>query len=284
MSKTILANVDGFTPCMDAITQQYGVMVSAVFGRVWRYCQGDQEVCNASLETIADELRIGYATALRHVKLLVKDGYLKDLTPNLRYKPHTYADTGKAGLVLRIVAKPINEDSSIKLIDEADHLSKSATSSIKLIDDHLSKRQLKKEVKKEFKENTRARGAPEISGDSVIPEEPTPEERAFLDGFLKLFELEKFKSPAHLERLLALRETYGPEKVLAAAGWAAGKDKMTISKALASMETALPNWGSGEAQESVSGQARRRRPANEPASYQAIREYMAQEGLSNAEG
>jgi hypothetical protein len=119
MSKTVLANVDGFTPCIDNITQEYGIMVSAVFGRVWRYCQGERGICDASLETIAEDLRMGYMTVLRHVKLLVNEGLLEDLTPNLRYKPHTYRDTGKVHFLLSMSAGlPKREIGSTNLVDE----------------------------------------------------------------------------------------------------------------------------------------------------------------------
>lgn len=114
MSKTVLAEVDGFTPCIDTITQQYGIVVSAVFGKVWRYCQYDKYggECTASIERIAQELKMGYNTVWRHIKLLVKDGYLEDLTPRIRNKPHSYKDTGKAGLEVKINAR------STKLIEQ----------------------------------------------------------------------------------------------------------------------------------------------------------------------
>ena len=105
MSKTILTNVDGWTPLIDEITNQYGVVTSAVFGRVWRYCQMEDGVCCASQETIANDLRMDRATVNTHIKILVRDGYLQDLDPNVKNRPHRYADTGKAGLESSIVAK-----------------------------------------------------------------------------------------------------------------------------------------------------------------------------------
>ena len=98
-SKTVLSKVEGFTPLIDILIKQYnGIVTAAVFGRVWRYCQGTYGECSASLQTIADELGISYATTLRHIKTLCADGYLEDGTPDLRNRPHTYADTGKVGL------------------------------------------------------------------------------------------------------------------------------------------------------------------------------------------
>lgn len=144
MSKTILANVDGFTPCIDILTKEYGIMTAAVFGRVWRYCQWERGVCDASLETIAVELQMGYMTILRHIKMLVKDGYLKDLTPELRNKPHTYQDTGKVHVVMSVLAG----------------LSERESGSTTEIDPGLPEREMKKVIKKVIKkESSRKRDA-----------------------------------------------------------------------------------------------------------------------------
>lgn len=95
MSKTILANVDGWTPLMDEISTAHGIVTSAVFGRIWRFCQMEDGVCKASLETIATDLGIDRATVQRHADKLCELEYLKDLTPDLRNRPHIYVDTGK---------------------------------------------------------------------------------------------------------------------------------------------------------------------------------------------
>jgi hypothetical protein len=104
-SKTILANVDGFTPVIDSVVDNLGIMPAVVFGRVWRYCQMEDGVCKASLETIAEHLNITSRSVQTHIKALCKNGYLKDLTPKLRNRPHIYADTGKAGLAIQLSAK-----------------------------------------------------------------------------------------------------------------------------------------------------------------------------------
>jgi len=98
MSRTILAKMDGFTPVIDTVVEKTSLMTAVVFGRIWRFCQMKDGVCNASLEKIAQDIGIDKATAMRHAKLLVEAGYLEDLSPDLRNHPHTYRDTGKAGL------------------------------------------------------------------------------------------------------------------------------------------------------------------------------------------
>jgi hypothetical protein len=100
----IEVELKGFTPVLDNLTQEYGLVTAAVYGTVWRYAQMEDKVCKASLEKIGKRLDLSGKTAERHIKLLCNDGYLIDLTPNLRNKPHTYAVTGKAELTGNITA------------------------------------------------------------------------------------------------------------------------------------------------------------------------------------
>jgi hypothetical protein len=110
MSKTILADVDGFTPVIDSVVQDTSPITALVFGRIWRFCQLSDGVCKASLETISKDIGLDRATIYRHADILVEKGYLEDKTPDLRNKPHTYADTGKAGLTIQL--KPTVADNN----------------------------------------------------------------------------------------------------------------------------------------------------------------------------
>lgn len=105
MSKTILADVDGFTPVIDAVLNDTSLITAVVFGRVWRFCQMKDGICNASLETIAQSIGLGRSAVMEHAKILVEKGYLKDCSPELKNHPHTYADTGKAGLHIGVSAE-----------------------------------------------------------------------------------------------------------------------------------------------------------------------------------
>ncbi len=96
MPGTFLSNVQGFTPVIDVLANEVGLGPAAVYGVVWRYCQGPYGVCQASLETIGGHLGLNWRTVHRHIKSLVRAGYLQDLTPELRNHPHVYADTGRA--------------------------------------------------------------------------------------------------------------------------------------------------------------------------------------------
>lgn len=101
MSKTVLAQINGWTPLLDRLVERHGLITAAVFGKVWRYCQGDYGVCTASQDRIAKELGISRKAVNEHCKILVENGYL-EVQNNGR--TNTYRDTGKAGLLLQITA------------------------------------------------------------------------------------------------------------------------------------------------------------------------------------
>lgn len=96
------AKIKNFTPLMDDLIKQYDLVTAAVWGRVWRYEQGKNKVCQASHETIAHELHLSERTVIRKLQQLAGDGYLKDHTPDLRNRPHTYSTTRKARIEITI--------------------------------------------------------------------------------------------------------------------------------------------------------------------------------------
>jgi DNA-binding Lrp family transcriptional regulator len=104
MSKTILAQIEGFTPVIDSVVQDVGVTTAVVFGKVWRYCQMSDGVCKASQGRLAEDLNMSVRSVTAHIKKLVVAKYLRDTTPNLVGVPHTYADTGKAGMGITMAA------------------------------------------------------------------------------------------------------------------------------------------------------------------------------------
>ena len=101
---TFLTDVQGFTPIIDVMVKELGLIPAAVYGRVWRYCQGERGVCQASLETLADEVGLSTRTVQRHLHALAEAGYLEDTTPDLRNRPHTYRDTGRAKVIGLVAA------------------------------------------------------------------------------------------------------------------------------------------------------------------------------------
>ena len=112
MTNPFLSEVDGWTPIIEVVAQEVGLIPAAVYGVVWRYCQGEKRVCYASLETMAEKLGINAATVQRHIKALCDAGYVEDLTPGLRNKPHTYRDTGRVEILMLVQARIA--DSNVK--------------------------------------------------------------------------------------------------------------------------------------------------------------------------
>ena len=98
MPKTTLSELTGFTPLPDRLVKRYGIVTASVFGQIWRYCQMKDGICRAAMERIAGELHLSRMTVLRHIKNPVARGFLEDTTPDLRNRPHLYADTGKASM------------------------------------------------------------------------------------------------------------------------------------------------------------------------------------------
>jgi hypothetical protein len=105
-----LSQTEGFTPIIDVLAQEVGLITAAIYGVVWRYCQMKDGVCRASLETIAQRLGIKRKTVERHIKKLCERGYLKDLSPDVKNRPHIYADTGRAKITGLVQAQVIPSD------------------------------------------------------------------------------------------------------------------------------------------------------------------------------
>jgi len=93
---TFLSKVKGFTPVIDVIVQDIGLMSATVYGVMWRYFQMGDHVCRASLQTIAGRIGTDRSTVQRHAKMLCTAGYIIDTTPERANRPHVYADAGKA--------------------------------------------------------------------------------------------------------------------------------------------------------------------------------------------
>lgn len=94
----------GFTPVPDQLIEEFNVTVAAIYGVVWRYCQMEDRVCKASLEKVGARVGMSAKSAERHVSTLVEAGYLTDLTPDVKHKPHEYALTDKLSLYGSVVA------------------------------------------------------------------------------------------------------------------------------------------------------------------------------------
>ena len=99
-----VTQVEGWTPVFDQVVAEVGLTTAAVYGIVWRYCQMADGVCRASQETLGARLGMRRETVLRHLRRLVRAGYLRNVAPT-EGRAQTYALTGKAGLRGRVEAE-----------------------------------------------------------------------------------------------------------------------------------------------------------------------------------
>ena len=80
---------EGFTPVPDELVKELGMTAALVWGRIWRYALGEYGKCTASQETIATALKMSRTTVNRHIKDLLKAGYIEQINPpNGRTNPH----------------------------------------------------------------------------------------------------------------------------------------------------------------------------------------------------
>ncbi len=148
----IVTETDGFTPVIDSLLTEVGLITAAVYGAVWRYCQMEDRVCRASLDTIASRVCLDRTTAQKHIKKLCELGYLKDLTPDIVKSPHTYADTGKAQINGKIKAESV--DKNFTSVDVVNSLLTTSTDSRESVDKNITKRHDSKRHDKREEETT----------------------------------------------------------------------------------------------------------------------------------
>jgi DNA-binding MarR family transcriptional regulator len=162
MMNQFLTDVKGFTPLIDALCQEVGLVTAAVYGVIWRYCQMSDGVCKASQETIGKHLGLTRQSVHPHMVRLCECGYLRDLTPDLSGKPHIYADTGRARIMGMVEARVSDREQRCQESLQ-DDLSSSITPPVKNHDttcnDSLHNESIKKEEKKEEREANASRAA-----------------------------------------------------------------------------------------------------------------------------
>ena len=79
-----------WTPIIEPLAQEVGLVCAAVYGAVWRKCQMEDGICRASLDTLGKDINVDRATVMRSIKKLCELDYLTDQTPDRRNAPHTY--------------------------------------------------------------------------------------------------------------------------------------------------------------------------------------------------
>lgn len=77
-----------YTPLFDNIAAQHGTVTAVVYGYIWRCCQMERGVCDASPSTIGTKIGSSRRTVIDHIDKLIAAGLVVDLTPDIKGKPH----------------------------------------------------------------------------------------------------------------------------------------------------------------------------------------------------
>jgi hypothetical protein len=125
-----LGRLQLFTPYFDILAPEVGQVPTLVFGAIWRYCQMTDNVCKATLQTIADRLSVNRITIIRAIQVLITTGLIEDLTPDLRNRPHTYRLTIKAQSLVKASAVSESDTQPAVSVTESDSTSDVETSAV----------------------------------------------------------------------------------------------------------------------------------------------------------
>jgi len=119
-SRTILAEVGGYTPVIDALVTELGTMPALVYGNVWRFCNLKDGVCRASVRKLAKRIGVSPETVRRCLRVLCEAGYLRDRDPGQRGRPHILVDTGKVKIEVLVQARKESLVTETKLDERQD--------------------------------------------------------------------------------------------------------------------------------------------------------------------
>ncbi|MBN2257977.1 MAG: helix-turn-helix domain-containing protein [Anaerolineaceae bacterium] len=109
-----------FTPYFDRLAPEIGQVPTLVFGAIWRYCQMSDNVCKATLQTLANRLSVNRLTIIRAIRVLVTAGLIVDLTPDLRNRPHIYRLTEVAQTLVNTSAVSESDTEPEVSVSESD--------------------------------------------------------------------------------------------------------------------------------------------------------------------
>jgi hypothetical protein len=207
-----IAREDGFTLIPDAMTRIYGLAIASVWSVIRRHTKMSKGYCCASHETLARFLGVSVSTLERHLKVLIKDKYIVDVTPNIKNRPHVYMTTRKFEFEIvvtisesgreerRIKKSPSQNDGAtpsncighpVKLTDEdtiketiKDNNSAQKTGAHVSSLDELeeSQKATKKPTKRPSKKRERAQASDCKPGLEILPQNMLPLAQAFIDG------------------------------------------------------------------------------------------------------
>jgi len=103
-----------FLPVPDQIVDKYGGTAGLIYGRIWRYTNGGDHDCTASIQRIATDLKLTPPTVRKYLALLVEGEEIEDLTPGQKHKAHRLNITRQMTLNLEVELGNANEDEGRK--------------------------------------------------------------------------------------------------------------------------------------------------------------------------
>jgi len=239
MSK-FLAEVNGFTPVIDVVAQDVGLMSAVVYGVVWRYCQMEDGRCTASIQNIADRAGISRKTAERHMKKLVEAGYLTRIAER-NHAPCEYADTGKVKIEGLLAARGKSESPTTGKVSQKVLPGKSESPTRSDTKSHLGKSESPTKIP--IQDTSQESSKKQLAARAPPASKLTAGQRQFLDKF----GAKRFKTNVQRDAVLAMEQKHGTTRLLEGATWAS-KCGMNVGKAIVSLETALPKWGQPKGQ------------------------------------
>ncbi len=78
------------------IAIRYGNYMGAVYAALWYFSEANPEqTCTKPLRIISQLSCVSKKTVIKHINLLIAEGYVEDLTPNNNQAPHEYRVTEK---------------------------------------------------------------------------------------------------------------------------------------------------------------------------------------------
>lgn len=104
---SFLENCQGWTPSPDALVRKkrYGFEGAYLWGRLRRLCQLGKGTYTISHEALGNRIGMSRRTVIKYLDRLIEDGYVDDLTPDVRNKSHTYSvKRGEDKILLEVQA------------------------------------------------------------------------------------------------------------------------------------------------------------------------------------
>lgn len=109
-----------FLPVPDQIVEKYGGMAGLIYGRIWRYTNGGDHDCTASVQRIATDLKVTPPTIRKYLALLIEGKEIVDLTPEQTHKPHRLNITRQMTLNLEVELGAPSDDEGVKNFSTSD--------------------------------------------------------------------------------------------------------------------------------------------------------------------